>query len=622
MYFSCQGGLDETQHVFIDGNDLPGRFTQANQFVIAETGFGSGLNFVASVACWLQMANSEASLHYISLEKHPFSWDDLSRALRAWPSLLHISDELLAVYPPLVPGMHTRTLFNGRVRLTLLFGDAMEMLPDLNARVDAWFLDGFAPAKNSSLWNEDLFKLIAERTVAQGSIATYTVAGDVRRGLQSAGFAISKRPGFAQKREMLTGRLTRESLTKVRAPWFQLPSTTYTADKRGIVIGAGIAGITSALSLAQRGWQITLIEQQAAMTNGASGNPAGLVLPRLASDMSLEARFYLTAFLFSSNWLYRQQMEKGDIGWHPHGVLQLDDPARLSSLEQLGLPETVIRTQDVEEITASAGLAATQAGIYYPMAGWLQPQKCCQALLQGQSQIHVLTSTKISSLIPLDGHWQVSNETGVIATAPVVILANGYEAGHLLPQQQLELQPVRGQLTYIEQAGVSLQRPLCYEGYVIPMGQGQFCIGASYDRHSMDDTLRECDHQENLQSLQHKFPAFAGARVTGGRVAFRASTRDHLPLVGPLAETKSYQQHYADLHHGRPADRYPAAEYLPGLYLNTGHGSRGLTSCPLAAELLAAILNDEPVPVAEDIRQALHPARFLVRNLKRHPPGE
>ena len=203
----------------------------------------------------------------------------------------------------------------------------------------------------------------------------------------------------------------------------------------------------------------------------------------------------------------------------------------------------------------------------------------------------------------------------------MLVIANGSETARLLPSMESELQAVRGQLTYSQSLGAGVKCPVCYDGYVIPLGDDQYCLGASYDRHSRDMALRELDHQDNLHALQQVLPEFNGIPVTGGRVAFRASTLDHLPLVGPVPQTGFYQQHYADLYHGRAAFKYPLAEYEPGLYINTGHGSRGLTSCPLAAEMIASMINGEPLPVAEDIRLATHPARFMVRKLKRHSPG-
>ena len=615
VFFSSNGGLDETRYVFIEGNDLTARFAQSRQFVIGETGFGSGLNFIATVDAWLQSAPAEARLYYISVEKHPFSREDLSTALDAWPEFNHITTELLEVYPPLVHGFHYRQLMQGRVSLTLLFGDAIELLPDLNATVDAWFLDGFAPAKNQSLWSNDVFQMIAARTASNGSFATFTSAGDVRRGLQAVGFNITKRTGFGKKREMLTGRFQEQKIQVPGLPWFYHTQAPEIEDKHAIVIGAGIAGITTASALARRGWKVTLIDRRSQVAAEASGNPAGVVMPRLTADMSIDARFYLSAYLYTTNWL---QHQTGDVGWHSNGVVQLLDTVKQQSLKEIGLPVSVIRFFDEIASSNSVGTVTKGGGVLYSQAGWLQPQQLCKAILQQYSDISFIPSTNIHELKYIDTQWQVFSETAMMASAPIVIVANGTEASRLLPDIDLSLHAVRGQLSYGQSEKTHIKKPVCYDGYIIPLPGDKYCIGASYDRHSNETQLRDKDHQTNIDSLQQALPDTDFQQSFGGRVAFRASTEDHLPLVGPVPNAEYYMQQYADLSHGRPASKYPLAEYQPGLYINSGHGSRGLTSCPLAAEIIASMINDEPVPVSEGIRIALHPGRFMVRELKRN----
>lgn len=621
MFFSRHGGLAETRYVFLDGNHLAECFASAEQFVIGETGFGSGLNFIATVDCWLQTAPANACLHYISIEKHPFTAEDLAKAQSAWPELQPITSELLEAYPPLVHGFHHRALCAGRVRLSLLFGDAVEQLTDLNAKVDAWFLDGFAPAKNQALWTNRLFQLIAARTAIGGSFATFTAAGDVRRGLQDAGFTVSKRAGFGKKREMLIGSLAKKIDIPSAAPWFEAPPAAATTEKHAIVIGAGMAGITTASALAGRGWRVTLIDQHVQVAMAASGNPAGVVMPRLSADMSIDARFFLSAFLFTTAWLQHNEKQYTDIGWHAEGVVQLLAGAKATGYGK-HLPDSVVMPLDAAMAGELIGTRVERGGILYPQAGWLQPRQLCEALLQQQPAISFRASTQIKALEYRDGVWQVRDDSNVMASAPVVILANGCEAGRLLPEIDSNLHAVRGQLTYVQGSQRTIKRPVCYDGYAIPLAENQYCIGASYDRSSRAANLCEAEQQANLDALRQALPDFSYAGIRGGRVAFRASSQDHLPLVGAVPDTEFYTQQYGDLYHGRPAHKYPPARYQPGLYLNTGHGSRGLTTCPLAAELLTGMINGEPVAVAEDIRLALHPARFVVRNLKRRRIAE
>ena len=311
IYFSQDGALDETRHVFLQGNQLPQRWQGHSRFCIAETGFGTGLNFLCSVSEWLRSAAADARLDYLAVEKHPLTRTDLRRAIGYWPSLAKPGAELLEQYPPLVHGLHQRRLMNGRVTLTLLFGDAAEMFADLEGRyVEAWYLDGFAPSKNPDMWTPTLFQHIARLSRPGASFATFSAAGAVRRGLQEAGFEVSTRPGFGRKRDMLSGRLVDAPEMHGRQPWFQYPEATITS-KHAVVIGAGLAGCSVAHSLAQCGWRITIIERHAQVAQEASGNLAGVVMPRLTADMSAAGRFYLSAFLHTAHWL--NQIKKSAI---------------------------------------------------------------------------------------------------------------------------------------------------------------------------------------------------------------------------------------------------------------------------------------------------------------------
>ncbi|MFO7603276.1 MAG: FAD-dependent 5-carboxymethylaminomethyl-2-thiouridine(34) oxidoreductase MnmC, partial [Gammaproteobacteria bacterium] len=342
-----------------------------------------------------------------------------------------------------------------------------------------------------------------------------------------------------------------------------------------------------------------------------------------ASDSASCVGFYLTAFLYTTHWLSRLQQQHADLGWHAEGVVQLLTPAAQVALARLALPTSILAPLDAPALVEVIGsVAGPSTGVLYAQAGWLQPRPLCRALLQQYPQIQLRTSTSIEAMDYSDGQWQLRQGTAVVATAPVVVLTNGHELRRLLPEYAESVQAVRGQLSYCQAPGQGLTRPVCYDGYVIPLGDGRYCLGASYDRDSDDTALRAADQQRNLAALHAALPQFTCLPSAAGRVAFRATTRDHLPLIGAVPDPEFYKRHYGDLRHGRPAHGYPPAAYRPGLYLNSGHGSRGLTSCPLAAEMLASMIHATPLPVAEELRLATHPARFRVRALKRRRSGE
>ncbi|HOY87556.1 MAG: tRNA (5-methylaminomethyl-2-thiouridine)(34)-methyltransferase MnmD [Methylotenera sp.] len=209
VYFSSDNGLLETDYVFLQGNALQSRWQTLNtpHFTIAETGFGTGLNFLSAIKLWLEVAPATAMLHYISTEKHPLSLQDLTSALALWPTLAEFSDHLLENYEKLLQGNQALDLFQNRVCLSLLVGDATTQLRQIHGAVDAWFLDGFSPAKNPDMWQTELFQQIVRLSAVGSTFATFTSAGHVRRNLAAAGFNTQKRAGFGKKREMLQGIL-------------------------------------------------------------------------------------------------------------------------------------------------------------------------------------------------------------------------------------------------------------------------------------------------------------------------------------------------------------------------------------------------------------------------------
>jgi len=618
IYFSTDGGIAETEYVFLQGNQLPQRWANQETFTIAETGFGTGLNFLCTLKHWLATAPDSAHLNYISVEKHPLVKTDLQRAISSWPELAEAGAELLEHYPPLVHGLHQRQLFNGRVSLSLLFGDANTMLTDIDTAVDAWYLDGFAPSKNPGMWTPELFKQIARLTKANGSFATFTAAGVVRRGLKAEDFEVKTQAGFGHKRDMSVGSLINPPQHKSKQPWFEYPKTE-TRTKQAIVIGAGLAGCTVSHALAEQGWQITLIERHKDIAQEASGNHAGAVMPRLTADMSAAGRFYLSAFLHSTHWLNQLKKRDPSLPWFQSGVLQLCDERQRLRMQRLGLPEEVLEIFDTDMASQRCGIKTKRGGLFFPGGGWLEPPALCQWLFDDQSNnINRLLNQEALTLERNNDEWQVIGDKGIITQAETAIIANGYDAERLLGTDIFTLQKVRGQLAYLDSTPQSqrLKTPICYDGYIIPCHKGLHCAGASYDIRDNDTEIRaECE-QQVLSALTEELSEFEKTEVKSGRVAFRTSTLDHLPLIGPVPDLKFYTKNYADIHHGKPAQRYPKAEYLPNLFLSVGHGSRGLVSCAHSANLITGRLNNKQTLSEKTIFNSAHTARFLIKSQK------
>jgi tRNA 5-methylaminomethyl-2-thiouridine biosynthesis bifunctional protein len=571
VYHSAGGGLAQARHVFLQGNGLPERWRGRRVFTVLETGFGFGLSFLATWCAWREDPARCERLHFVSIEKHPFEESDLFSLFKKYPELEYQSTLLASHWPMLVPGMHRLEFGSGKVLLTLFFGDVAEGLPQLQLAADAIYLDGFAPAKNPQMWAPPLLRHLGRLAAAGATLATWSVAGPVRAALEGAGFALEKSPGFGTKREMLRGYLIPRKKT------FSKKNSSRSA----IVIGAGVAGAAASERLAARGWQVTLIERRDGPAEEASGNHAGVFHPIISPDDSLFARTTRASFLF----LLNHWNNLHDLQWQRCGVLQLarDEAERNSqqrALAALGYPARYAQFDEAK------------GGIWFPQAGWVRPRSLVEGLLS-RFDIEKIFGREVAFLVRENNIWNAKDPEGnLIASAPVVILANAADALRLAPQPEVQLRRVRGQLTLVP-AIEDLKHVLLRGGMALPGIDGVSVVGASYDIGDEDPGLRADSHAGNLARLEQMLPGASHGldpRKLDGRVAFRAVVRDRLPLVGPLG------------------DRGDA-----GLFGAFAFGSRGLLWASLAGEIIASMLEGEPLPVERKLAAAVDPGRFALR---------
>ncbi|WP_192552169.1 bifunctional tRNA (5-methylaminomethyl-2-thiouridine)(34)-methyltransferase MnmD/FAD-dependent 5-carboxymethylaminomethyl-2-thiouridine(34) oxidoreductase MnmC [Pseudomonas sp. IzPS59] len=632
VYFSDQSGLDETRYVFLEQNRLAERFAAlpaGGRLVIGETGFGTGLNFLCAWQLFEQHAVAGARLHFVSVEKYPLSPADLQRALALWPDLKPLSDQLLKHYVAIHQGFQRIVLDNGRVTLTLLIGDALEQLPQLDGQIDAWFLDGFAPAKNPEMWTAELFAELARLAAPGSTISTFTSTGWVRRLLNAAGFKMKRTPGIGHKWEILRGEFLGwpedVPLPAADKPWFARPAPV-TGDRRALVIGAGLAGCATAASLAARGWQVNLLERHAAVAQEASGNPQGVLYLKLSAHGTALSQLIVSGFGYTRRLL--EALQRGT-DWDDCGVLQLafnDKERERQTQLAAAFPEDLLQWLDQPEAQARAGIGLAHGGLYYPEGGWVHPPALCQAQA-AQPGITLLTHQDAVELRKIDGQWQVFDGGQLIATAPVVVLAGAAEIKRFAQSAELPLKRIRGQITRLAQTEDSqaLATVVCAEGYVAPARLGEHTLGASFDFNNDDLTPTTAEHLGNLAMLEEISEDLVlrlhikdqDPEHLEGRAAFRCTSPDYLPIVGPLADREAFDQTYAVL--GKDARQVPdiACPWLDGLYVNSGHGSRGLITTPLSGELLAAWLDNEPLPLPRSVAEACHPNRFALRRLIR-----
>lgn len=597
----ARGPWGQAEEVFLRGNGLVGsgaRWQQRRHFTVLETGFGLGLNFIATVRAWLADPARGDWLHFVSVEKHPFTQDDLRTLwarLAADDHVRRLADEIIAQWPLLTPGLHRLSLADGRIRLTLAFGDAEAVLPKLSLSADAIYLDGFAPKKNPDLWSPRIFASLAKLAAKDATVATWSASAAVREGLSAVGFNMNREPGYAGKRHQLNGVFT----GYVRPPAF-VPT-----ERHAIVIGAGLAGCGITHALAERGWHVTLMDRQPGPAQEASGNLAGTFHPVMSRDDNLLARLTRAAFLnnlrawtaLSANHPFR---------WSASGALQLPSERRkgagLPPVEDW--PETLVTAVDVATATALTGAPLKEGGLWFPQGGWLQPASLCAAQLaaSGERATRIFATHAGRCKFSQD-QWRVLGEAGeAIARAPVLILANALNAARLLPQHALPLKAVRGQLTHLPGEMLpELKACVCGNGYLLPALDGEIVSGATYGPGDEATDVRHAEHRDNLRRVAEI--AMSDLSVLdpmqlAGRASVRCVTPDRLPLIGALPDPASSTQ--------TPS----RTRRLPGLFCATGFASRGILWGTLAGEIIAAQLEGEPMPVERDLLAAVDPARF------------
>ncbi|WP_145594751.1 bifunctional tRNA (5-methylaminomethyl-2-thiouridine)(34)-methyltransferase MnmD/FAD-dependent 5-carboxymethylaminomethyl-2-thiouridine(34) oxidoreductase MnmC [Yersinia aleksiciae] len=644
IYFSNEDGLEETHHVFLKGNGFPARFEQhpRDNCIFAETGFGTGLNFLTLWRDFAQFKQQNPTaklqrLHYISFEKYPLQVADLAAAHGRWPELATFAEQLRAQWPLPLAGCHRILLAEGAITLDLWFGDVNTLLPlldaSLNHQVDAWFLDGFAPAKNPDMWNDTLFSAMARMARVGGTFSTFTAAGFVRRGLQQAGFDVVKVKGFGQKREMLTGTLP-QSLDVPSAPWYHRPSAARCDDIA--IIGGGIVSALTALALQRRGAKVTLYCADARPAQGASGNRQGAIYPLLNGKNDALESFFTSAFTFARRQ-YDQLIEQDiqfDHQWCGVSQLAFDEKSRgkIDKMLQTLWPEFLAQGMSREQLSALAGLDCAHDGIHYPAGGWLCPSDLTTALMALAQQNGMVChyQHELQQLVHIDGQWQLTFAEQAAKQHASVILATGHRLPEWEQTRHLPLSVVRGQVSHIPTTPVlsQLRQVLCYDGYLTPVNPANqhHCIGASYQRGDIATDFRAEEQHENRDRLlrclpQVSWPQQVDISDNQARCGVRCAIRDHLPMVGAVPDYAATLAQYQDLPRKiQRGDEIAPAPVWPELFMVGALGSRGLCSAPLVAEILAAQMFGEPLPLDAPTLAALNPNRFWIRKLLKGRP--
>ena len=546
IYFSVEGGLEETRAVYLTACGLPERWAEPQfaqrTFVVGELGFGTGLNFLALWQMWKAHKQDGQRLHYVSVEKFPLSHDDLKRALTAWPSLKDEAAALLALWPGRVRGTHILHL-GGGLTLTLCHDDVDAALAGLSMRADAWFLDGFSPAKNPQMWRETVMERVGALSARGARIGTFTAAGFVRKGLAAAGFNVRKTEGFGRKRHRLEAVMPVHRIRK-RPPIAP------------VIIGGGIAGASLAAAFARRGIRATIIDADDG--TAASGNAAAIIKPRLDRQDSPLARFALCSYLYA-----------------------LQTYGRAGAVISQGVthapqtPEQILRFKSLaaEPALPPEHMQLSEESMIFPKAQVIDPDKARAALTDGVLRVFgraVTYRRKAQRFEVLDANGDV------LAVGSPLIFAAGAGVRGISAFDSLALRYSRGQISWARAEGQDAV--LTYGGYAVPLGQ-HMLLGATHARLTEDDP-----YIPNPEDDAHNFEAYRAATGRAAAPALRASrasVRVNSKTTWPVI-----------------------AELETGVFAMTGLGSRGFVFAPLMAEMLAAELCGDPVDWPAKLRRA------------------
>ena len=607
VFFHDGNGLDETDYVFLQGNQLRERLPKED-LKVGELGFGTGLNFLLTWKLWRETGRKHGRrLTFISCEKHPLSLDILEKSHSQFPQLKEFSSQLREKWPPVKTGFHLLEFEEGQVALLLLFGDCFESLKKFEGKVDAWFLDGFSPAKNKDMWSEDVFKHMAWHSHENTTLATFTAAGFVRRGLQEVGFEIERIKGFGYKKHMTVGAYKGHVKDRLHlAPWFRSPEMLNPCPVA--VIGAGMAGLNMAYYLERAGYSVTVFESENEIAAKASGNKRGMMYPLISKKPDRLGSFTEAGAHFSYSQIKELGLE------HREGLLEFIS----SDKKALRFGEALSRysTDYVEMVDTEYSKKA----VLHKRGLSISPLEYCRSLsetLQGSIKLN----KKLNSLSQSKGGWLLSFADGSQEEFTAVFMAGAYESGDLEQLVHLPMRRSRGQIAYIDKELVSsAKQDLNFINYLTE-ADDCYILGATFDVDDLDSKCRVDDTQSLLDSIHKYFPGVVSEEIEAeklaGKVCFRTVIKDYFPIVGGCPDEKDYKTLYGSLKHGKPISRYDEGEYHKNLFVSCGHGSRGLTFSPLSGAYLSRLLRDGIHILDCSHIQAVHPARFLINELKK-----
>ena len=619
-YFMDGKGLEESNFIFLGNNRIIERFESEKELIIGETGFGTGLNFLATWQAWRQSPKT-CKLTFFSCELFPLDPKTQRQALALYPELSELAEELISKSPRSRTGFHLLDFEDGQVQLLLMYGDVLDTFNDCQLKADAWYLDGFAPSKNPEMWNEKLFKQLAQNSHPGTTIATFTSAGFVRRGLIAAGFDMIKTKGFAGKRHMILGTFE-PGTRRFRQPipsWFSLKSSK--PKNPPIIIGAGIAGCSIAYEFKQQGIESIIIDKHPAPAGAASGNLRGMIMPMFTKHGNHQELLSLSGFHYVNQLMKKLEIE------HELSILELDLNNENTELYQHAIARhgedfiSKLTSTQLKELYLELN---DTHGLLMPHASVIKPTNFTNKIFIASEATY--KQAEIVSINKTEDTWNVVFSNGESFSSDTLIIASGHESPKLLdmiyPEKLVNLGSLRGQVAHFPATLLPQtdNLPAIYGEKYLLRANDQFLLGATFHEDDPETELRESDFDDLLDSLKSMIPSAdiqAIKNELSGRCSFRGKSKDYLPVVGPLPKISYYKENYGGSKRTHAASRMDDAEYEKGLYIATAFGSRGFTTAPICARILVEEILNERYLINCDLRRHLHPARFLLRRLRR-----
>ena len=384
---------------------------------------------------------------------------------------------------------------------------------------------------------------------------------------------------------------------------------------KAIVIGGGIAGCSTAHALARRGIAVSLIERHPALALEGSGNPIAMLYPKFSAKPDAASALGLHGFQFTLDVL--NQLPSNQTLFNACGLIQLAfderEQARQKALSQQD-SFVFLRHLDADAASETAGIELRTGGIYLPQSGWVRPAALCKAL-SSSALVTTYISTNALKIKKIANLWQVFDDKNTAFEADVVVMCNANDIKQFKSCASVQITLVRGQVNFFVQNNFSqkIQAIICSDHYLSPSVDGQHSIGTTYAPNDTNPHLSDADTGKNLNALRVISPdiyTYLDKNALSGRVAWRSHTLDYLPLAGQLLDEQAIRAK-PPRHNAEPAD----LPWLEGLYVNAGHGSKGMITAPICGELIASFITDSNYPVEGALASKLNPSRFLLREL-------